>query len=105
MVSFSCLFFSLVAYSQSPGSGNGNSVDATTSSSLPDSPVALAHSKGQRTGYTTKYSEHLLSYGQWIGSTVLFRPELRLEHSYDLKAYDLGAKTQFLVAGDVTYHF
>ena len=62
--------------------------------------------KGQRTGYTTKYSEHLISYGHWIGSTVLFRPEVRLEHSYDLAAYDLGKKkTQFIVAGDITYHF
>ncbi len=62
--------------------------------------------KGQRTGYTTKYSEHLLSYGHWIGSTVLFRPELRIEHSYNLPAYDLGSKhTQFIVAGDLTYHF
>jgi hypothetical protein len=62
--------------------------------------------KGQRTGYTTKYSEHLISYGHWIGSTVLFRPEIRLEHSYNLPAYDLGTKkTQFIVAGDITYHF
>jgi hypothetical protein len=62
--------------------------------------------KGQRTGYATKYSEHLISYGHWIGSTVLFRPELRLEHSYDLPAYDLGTKkTQFIAAGDLTYHF
>jgi hypothetical protein len=62
--------------------------------------------KGQRTGYTTRYSEHLLSYGHWIGSTILFRPELRLEHSYDMAAYDLGTKkTQFIVAGDITYHF
>ncbi len=62
--------------------------------------------KGQRTGYTTMYSEHLISYGHWIGSTVLFRPEVRLEHSYQLAAYDLGTKkTQFVVAGDITYHF
>ncbi len=62
--------------------------------------------KGQRTGYATRYSEHLISYGHWIGSTVLFRPEIRLEHSYDKAAYDLGTKkTQFVVAGDVTYHF
>ena len=62
--------------------------------------------KGQRTGYTTMYSEHLISYGHWIGSTVLFRPELRLEHSYQMAAYDLGTKkTQFVVAGDITYHF
>ena len=62
--------------------------------------------KGQRTGYTTKYSEHLVSFGQWIGSTVLFRPEVRYEHSYNLAAYDLGTKkSQFIVAGDLTYHF
>ncbi len=62
--------------------------------------------RGQRTGYATKYSEHLISYGHWIGSTILFRPELRLEHSYDLAAYDLGTKkTQFVAAGDLTYHF
>jgi hypothetical protein len=62
--------------------------------------------RGQRTGYATKYSEHLISYGHWIGSTILFRPEIRYEHSYDVAAYDLGTKkTQFVVAGDVTYHF
>ena len=62
--------------------------------------------KGQRSGYKTKYSEHLISYGHWIGSTILLRPEIRLEHSYDTAAYDLGTKkTQFVVAGDVTYHF
>jgi hypothetical protein len=60
--------------------------------------------KGQRTGYATKYSEHLIVSGHWIGSTVPFRPEIRLEHSYDLAAYDLGTKkTQFIVAGDLTY--
>ncbi len=62
--------------------------------------------KGQRTGYNTMYSEHLISYGHWIGSTVLFRPEIRLEHSYQKAAYDNGTKkTQFVVAGDLTYHF
>ena len=62
--------------------------------------------RGQRTGYQTKYSEHLLSYGHWIGSTILFRPELRIEHSYNLPAYDKGTKsTQFVAAGDITYHF
>ena len=62
--------------------------------------------RGQRTGYQTKYSEHLISYGHWVGSTVLIRPELRLEHSYNAAAYDNGHKTtQFIVAGDITYHF
>ena len=62
--------------------------------------------KGQRTGFPTKYSEHLVGFGYWIGTTVLLRPEVRLEHSYDLAAYDNGTKTtQFIVAGDLTYHF
>lgn len=62
--------------------------------------------KGQRTGYKTRYSEHLLAYGYWIGSTVLFRPEIRFERSYDVAAYDNGTKkNQFIVAGDLTYHF
>ena len=62
--------------------------------------------RGQRTGYQTRYSEHLISYGHWIGSTILFRPEIRLEHSYEKAAYDLGTKkTQFVLAGDLTYHF
>jgi hypothetical protein len=62
--------------------------------------------KGQRTGYTTKYSEHLIGWGHWVGTSVLFRPEIRLEHSYDMAAFDSGTKkTQFIVAGDITYHF
>jgi hypothetical protein len=62
--------------------------------------------RGQRTGYATKYSEHMIGYGHWIGSTVLFRPEIRFEHAYNQPAYDLGTKhSQFIVAGDITYHF
>ena len=44
--------------------------------------------RGQRTGTKTRYSEHLLGWGHWVGTTILFRPELRFEHSYDLPAYD-----------------
>jgi hypothetical protein len=43
---------------------------------------------GQRTGTKTKYSEHLVGWGHWIGTTILLRPELRFEHSYDRPAYD-----------------
>ena len=61
---------------------------------------------GQRTGYKTMYTEHLLGWGHWIGTTVLFRPELRFERSYDVPAYDNGTKkNQFTVAGDVLYFF
>ena len=48
--------------------------------------------KGQRTGFKTFYSEHALMWGHWIGTTVLFRPELRFERSYNARAYDLGRK-------------
>jgi hypothetical protein len=61
---------------------------------------------GQRTGTKTQYSEHLLGWGHWIGTTVLFRPELRLERSYNRPAYDDGTKkNQFMVAGDAIYFF
>ncbi len=61
---------------------------------------------GQRTGYKTQYSEHLIGWGHWIGTTVLIRPELRFEHSYDAPAYNLGTKrSQLVFAGDIIYHF
>lgn len=44
--------------------------------------------QGQRTGTKTKYSEHLIGWGHWFGTTILLRPELRFEHSYDRPAYD-----------------
>jgi hypothetical protein len=62
--------------------------------------------KGQRTGFKSRYSEHLLGWGHWIGTTILLRPELRFERSYDATAYDNGTKkNQFTVAGDVIYFF
>jgi Putative beta-barrel porin-2, OmpL-like. bbp2/Carboxypeptidase regulatory-like domain len=70
---------------------------------------------GQRTGNKTAYSEHLFGYNFWLGSSVTFRPELRLEHSYNKPAYDPpstdginGAPTkttQLTLAGDLIYHF
>lgn len=62
--------------------------------------------KGQRTGFKSRYSEHLLGLGHWIGTTILLRPELRFERSYDATAYDNGTKkNQFTVAGDIIYFF
>jgi hypothetical protein len=53
--------------------------------------------KGQRTGFKTKYYEGFLGYGHWIGTTMLFRPELRYEHSFDVPAYSSGTKkSQFV---------
>lgn len=62
--------------------------------------------RGQRTGFKTKYTEHLIGWGHWVGTTVLFRPELRFERSYDVPAYDNGTKkNQLMLAGDVIYFF
>jgi len=58
--------------------------------------------KGQRTGFKTRYTEHLLGWGHWIGTTITIRPELRFERSYDMPAYDLGRKSnQFIFASDI----
>jgi hypothetical protein len=62
--------------------------------------------RGQRTGTKTKYSSHLVSWGHWFGSTILLRPELRYDHSYDLPAYNGGTKKDQLVfAGDVIFKY
>jgi hypothetical protein len=61
---------------------------------------------GQRTGTKSRYSEHLLGWGHWIGTTILLRPEIRYERSYDAPAYDLGhKKNQLTGAGDVIFFF
>ena len=62
--------------------------------------------KGQRTGHKTPYAEETLMWGHWVGSTVLFRPELRFDHSFDARAYDLGTRSnQFQLAMDVIFKF
>ena len=61
---------------------------------------------GQRTGFKTPYTEHLLGWGHWVGTTVLFRPELRWEHSYSLPVYDNGTRhSQLTFASDVIFFF
>ena len=62
--------------------------------------------RGQRTGFRTRYTENGLTWGHWIGTTMLFRPELRFEHAYDAPAYSTGTKkSQFVFAGDLVYFF
>ena len=61
---------------------------------------------GQRTGYATKYTEHMISWNHWIGSTIAFRPELRYEHSYDAPAYNDGTKkSQLMFAADMIWFY
>jgi hypothetical protein len=62
--------------------------------------------KGQRTGYAGRYFEETVSWNHWLGSTVQFRPELRVDRSFDRMGYDNGKKRGlFTAAGDVIYHF
>jgi hypothetical protein len=62
--------------------------------------------RGQRTGFKTRYTEHSIGWGHWVGTTVLFRPELRFDRSYDTAAYDNGTrKNQFMLAGDIIFFF
>ena len=62
--------------------------------------------RGQRTGYKTRYAEETLMWGHWVGSTVLLRPEIRFDRSFDLRAYDFGTRwNQFQLAMDVIFKF
>jgi putative OmpL-like beta-barrel porin-2/carboxypeptidase family protein len=62
--------------------------------------------KGQRTGYKTRYSEHLIGWGHWIGSTILLRPEMSFMRAYDYPAFDTGTKkNQVLLAGDIIWFY
>ena len=54
----------------------------------------------------TRYSEHGLSWNHWVGSTLVFRPELRYEVAYDAAAYDSGLKRhQLMFAADMIWFF
>lgn len=62
--------------------------------------------KGQRTGFKTRYIENGIGWNHWVGTSVLFRPELRYEHAFDATAYNAGTKkSQFMFAGDITWFF
>lgn len=62
--------------------------------------------KGQRTGFQTKYSSSMVAWNRWIGSTVVFRPELRYDHAFDSPAYNNGTKkNQVTAALDMIFFF
>jgi Putative beta-barrel porin-2, OmpL-like. bbp2/Carboxypeptidase regulatory-like domain len=62
--------------------------------------------RGQRTGFKTKYTEWTLGWGHWIGTTILFRPEVRFDRSWDVPVYDAGTRNnQFSFAMDVIFRF
>ena len=62
--------------------------------------------RGQRTGVKTRYAEETLMWGHWVGSTVLFRPEIRFDRALDRRSYDEGTRqNQFQLAMDVIFKF
>ena len=66
----------------------------------------LNDKKGQRTGIPGKYTENTLYMTRYFGSTIMFRPELRFDHSWDRPGYNNGtARNQFFLGGDLIYKF
>jgi len=66
----------------------------------------LDDERGQRTGYKTRYAEGSLMWGHYVGSTILLRPELRFDRSFQVAAYDRGTrKSQFQFAMDVIFKY
>jgi hypothetical protein len=66
----------------------------------------LNDKKGQRTGVPGKYTENTLYATKYFGSSVLIRPELRFDHSWDRNGYDNGkARNQFFFGADLIYKF
>ncbi len=50
----------------------------------------LNDKKGQRTGIPGKYTENTLYATKYFGSTILVRPEIRFDHSWDRPGYNNG---------------
>jgi hypothetical protein len=66
----------------------------------------LNDKKGQRTGIPGKYTENTLYATKTFGTTVMLRPELRFDHSWDRPGYNAGkARNQLFFAVDLIYKF
>lgn len=66
----------------------------------------LNDKKGQRTGTPGKYTESTLYATKTFGTTVMLRPELRFDHSWDGLGYNGGkARNQLFFAVDLIYKF
>ena len=76
-------------------SSHGWSLDGVSLHELSSAEQTL-RLKEENTLYATKY----------IGSTVMLRPELRFDHSWDNRGYDNGtARNQFFFGMDLIYKF
>jgi hypothetical protein len=64
----------------------------------------LNDKKGQRTGIAGKYTENTLYATKYIGTTIMLRPELRFDHSWDARGHANGtARSQFFFGADLIY--
>lgn len=66
----------------------------------------LNDKKGQRTGIAGKYTENTLYATKYFGTTVMLRPEIRFDHSWDRPGYNGGTvRNQFFAGADLIYKF
>jgi hypothetical protein len=66
----------------------------------------LDDKKGQRTGLASKYTENTFYATKYIGTTIMLRPELRFDHSWDLRGYNGGrSRNQLFFGADLIYKF
>jgi hypothetical protein len=66
----------------------------------------LNDKKGQRTGISTKYTENTIYATKYFGSTVMIRPEIRFDHSWDRPGYNNGkTNNQLFIGADLIYKF
>ena len=68
--------------------------------------------KGQRTGFKSRYAEFDLGDTHWVGDTIESCPEIRFEHAREAEAYDNptatsrgGKHSQATIAADAVFHF
>ncbi len=67
---------------------------------------AFDDARGQRTGFTTWYSEDTLGWVHWLSNSIEVRPEIRYDHSYGAAAYDNGRRrSQTVFASDILIKF
>ncbi|MGO8969363.1 MAG: outer membrane beta-barrel protein [Myxococcaceae bacterium] len=62
--------------------------------------------EGQRTGYKTQYFETMISWAHFFGTSIIMRPEIRYEHSFERPAYNNGtAQDQLVTAMDFIFKY
>jgi hypothetical protein len=62
--------------------------------------------QGERTGFRTLYSSHTIGWSHNFNAVMQLRPEIGFYHSYNDRAFDLGATRNMVMVGfDFTFRF